>query len=260
MFDNPQLQKAFPVLQDDALVIAYAAKAISVSMPANAEPRASKSAPSGKVIGLAIPTKSSVSSYLSSVRRESCQSLNCTCNESGKDFPCQNHSKVQKCDSKLPPSHRATWEAIAGPAELHGPGVIPDGSDRSVTLTLAEDWVLTGDLSRDETVRSSHRFESAPCPTLFKVRVVKRVVRLLVSWSPYLEASLMYNSFSQLRYSCILQSLLFLCSHEVVAARAAVDLCIAQVKRVLGEEHLPISVSMEGTERAFSAAAAFATV
>lgn len=56
------------------------------------------------------------------------------------------------------------------------------------------------------------------------------------------------------------QALLSLCSGEIVAAKAAVDLCIAQVKKLLSAEQLPLDATSEAKERAFHATEAFVQV
>lgn len=56
------------------------------------------------------------------------------------------------------------------------------------------------------------------------------------------------------------QALLSLCSDEAVAAKAAVDLCSAQIQKFLCAEQLPLDASSEIIERAFHATEAFVQV
>ncbi len=56
------------------------------------------------------------------------------------------------------------------------------------------------------------------------------------------------------------QSLLELYSGEAIAAKAAVDLCIAQIKRDLSSEQLPLDSFHESAERAFHATNVFVKV
>nr|GEU49018.1 hypothetical protein [Tanacetum cinerariifolium] len=43
-----------------------------------------------------------------------------------------------------------------------------DGQERLPSVSTAEQWMLTGDKNKDEAVRSSHRYESAPAIIIFK--------------------------------------------------------------------------------------------
>jgi hypothetical protein len=56
------------------------------------------------------------------------------------------------------------------------------------------------------------------------------------------------------------QSLLELYSGEAIAAKAAVDLCIAQIKQDLSSEQLPLDSFHESAERAFHATNVFVKV
>jgi hypothetical protein len=59
---------------------------------------------------------------------------------------------------------------------------------------------------------------------------------------------------------CFLQSLLELCSGEAIAAKAAVDLCITQIKKDLSSDQLPLAAFHESAERAFHATSVFVKV
>jgi zinc finger FYVE domain-containing protein 26 len=81
-------------------------------------------------------------------------------------------SRKRKLVGNLPPSQKAAWEALAGVPEDRPPntGIASlEGYERPAPMTITEEWVLTGDTVKDEAVRSSHRYESAPSSILFKV-------------------------------------------------------------------------------------------
>lgn len=71
--------------------------------------------------------------------------------------------------SGLSPSDRVTWEAMTGIQEERISSFSTDGQERLPSVSIAEEWTLTGDPIKDESIRSSHRYESAPDITLFKV-------------------------------------------------------------------------------------------
>jgi zinc finger FYVE domain-containing protein 26 len=75
----------------------------------------------------------------------------------------------------LPPSHKAAWEALAGVPEERAPTGLTalEGYERPAPMTITEEWVLTGDPTKDDGVRKSHRYESAPSSILFKVQLHK---------------------------------------------------------------------------------------
>lgn len=125
----------------------------------------------------------------------------------------------------LPPSHKAAWEALAGVPEERPAGGLPalEGYERPAPMTITEEWILTGDPTKDDVVRNSHRYESAPSSILFK-------------------------------------ALLELCSSEAVACKSAVDICIVQIKRYLSADQLPRATFNEAAERGFHSAEAFVQV
>ncbi|MED6203445.1 hypothetical protein PIB30_115540, partial [Stylosanthes scabra] len=43
-----------------------------------------------------------------------------------------------------------------------------EGQERLPSVSMSEEWMLTGDPVKDDSIRSSHRYESAPDITLFK--------------------------------------------------------------------------------------------
>ncbi|PWA59372.1 hypothetical protein CTI12_AA361000 [Artemisia annua] len=64
---------------------------------------------------------------------------------------------------------KATWEAMAGIQEDRVSSYTMDGQERLPSVLTAEQWMLTGDENKDEVVRSSNRYESAPDIVLFKL-------------------------------------------------------------------------------------------
>ncbi|CAM6127643.1 unnamed protein product [Calypogeia fissa] len=214
-----QLLRAFPSLRDNELIISYAAKAITFSAGPSAERRTHAPSPASKPPPR---VKSNFTSGLTSLQREARRAFSWTSREtSSKNVPKDPPSRKQK-GSLLPPSQIAAWEAMAGiPEERPAVGLVPqEGHERPAPVTMGDEWVLTGDSTKDDAVRSSHRYESSPSAILFK-------------------------------------ALLSLCSDEAVAAKAAVDLCSAQIQKLLCAEQLPLDASSEVIERAFHATEAF---
>lgn len=72
-------------------------------------------------------------------------------------------------NSGLSPSERVAWEAMTGIQEDRVSSFSADGQERLPSVSISEEWMLTGDTNKDEAVRSSHRYESAPDIILFKV-------------------------------------------------------------------------------------------
>lgn len=73
--------------------------------------------------------------------------------------------------SGLPQSERVAWEAMTGIQEDRVSLYSADGQERLPSVSISEEWMLTGDPNKDEAVRSSHRYESAPDIILFKVNL-----------------------------------------------------------------------------------------
>lgn len=66
-------------------------------------------------------------------------------------------------------SERVAWEPTTSIQEDRVTLFSADGQERLPAVAIAEMWMLTGDPKKDEAVRSSHRYESTPDITLFKV-------------------------------------------------------------------------------------------
>ncbi|BBN06274.1 zinc finger FYVE domain-containing protein 26 [Marchantia polymorpha subsp. ruderalis] len=210
-----QLLDAFPKLRDNGLIISYAAKAISFSTVLPVERRTYSPSANNKPLNR---MKTNISSGISILQRRAFS-------WASRDAPAKVVAKEppnrKRKGSMLPPSQIAAWEAMAGiPEERPSAGAAAPQEERLAPVTMGDEWVLTGDPAKDDVVRNSHRYESAPSSILFK-------------------------------------ALLSLCSEEIIAAKAAVDLCDEQVKKLLCAEQLPLKASSEVKERAFHATEAF---
>ncbi|CAI0408532.1 unnamed protein product [Linum tenue] len=213
--------KEFPSLRDDSLIISYAAKAIAVSTSSpNREPRVSVSGTRQKPkTRTGVPTRSTFSSSLSNLQKEARRAFSWAPRNTGDKNPPKDVYRKRK-SSGLQPSERVAWEAMAGIGEDRDPSIAGDGQERLASISIAEEWMLTGDANKDAAVRASHRYESAPDVILLK-------------------------------------ALLSLCSDEPVSAKNAVDLCIHQMKNVLNSQQIPENASMDVVGRAHHATKAF---
>ncbi|KAH9314132.1 hypothetical protein KI387_022759, partial [Taxus chinensis] len=218
-----QLLNEFPSLRDDRLILIYAAKAIAVSAYPSSERRLTManvtSKPSTRTNA---STRSNFSNSISNLHKEARRAFSWTSRDSGNKIAPKETSRKRK-SSGLPPSQKVAWEAMAGIQEDRTPVLSVDGQERLASVAMAEGWVLTGDPVKDEGVRLSHRYESAPDIILFK-------------------------------------ALLSLCSDESVAAKGALELCITQMKHVLSAQQLPLHASTEIVGRAYHATETFVQV
>jgi len=164
-----QLLQAFPSLREDDLVTIYAAKALSSSNAPYERRTPVTSTASVKPVGRIVPpVRSSFSTGLTSLpKRAFLWSPRDTGN---KIISPDSSSRKRKSAGTLPPFQKATWEALAGLSEE--PSAVPatvENYGRPSPTAMTEEWVLTGDLQKDDAVRSSHCYESAPNFVLFKV-------------------------------------------------------------------------------------------
>lgn len=151
------------------MIIAYAVKAIAISINTPREPRVSVTVQrSRQKTKTVTPARSSFTSSLSNLQKEARRAFSWTPRNSGdKSAPKDTYRKRKT--SGFMQSERVAWEAMTGIQEDRVSSFSADGQERLPTVTIAEEWMLTGDLKKDEAVRSSHRYESAPDITLFKV-------------------------------------------------------------------------------------------
>ncbi|KAI3728271.1 hypothetical protein L6452_16904 [Arctium lappa] len=211
--------KEFPSLRDNNKILTYAAKAISVTIsPPRRESRIQVSGPKTKQKS-GTPTRSSFSNSLSNLQKEARRAFSWNPRNSAEKAAPKDVQRKRK-GSGLTQSERATWEAMAGIQEDRVSSYTMDGQERLPSVSIAEQWMLTGDTFKDEAVRSSHHYESAPDIILFK-------------------------------------ELLSLCADESSSAKGALDLCVNQMRAVLSSQQLPESASMEIIGRAYHATETF---
>lgn len=209
--------KEFPVLRDNNIIIAYAAKAIAVSI--SSPPREHRISVSGarprQKTKAGVTPRSSFTSSLSNLQKEARRAFSWAPRNTGDKAAPKDVYRKRK-SSGLTSSEKVAWEAMAGIQEDRVSSYPADGQERLPSVSISEEWMLTGDAIKDEAVRASHKYESAPDITLFK-------------------------------------ALLSLCSDELPSAKSALDLCINQMKNVLSSQQLPENASMETIGRAYHA-------
>ncbi|XP_064990639.1 uncharacterized protein LOC135628052 isoform X1 [Musa acuminata AAA Group] len=209
--------KDFPSLRDDNLILAYAAKAITVNVgAAYRETRISVSGSRSKQkTRSGTPSMSNFASSIGNWQREARRAFSWTNRDNAPKIPPKDVHRKRK-SSGFMHSDRVAWEAMSGIQEERATAFSADGQERLPFVCIAEEWVLTGDPIKDNVVRASHRYETSPDITLFK-------------------------------------ALLSLCSDELASARGALQLCISQMKNVLCSQHLPLNASMETMSKAYHA-------
>eukprot|EP00257_Ricinus_communis_P015242 XP_015573117.1 uncharacterized protein LOC8271234 [Ricinus communis] len=213
--------KEFPSLRENSVIISYAAKAIAVSISCpSREPRISVSGTRPKPkTRTGVPARSSFSSSLSNLQKEARRAFSWAPRNTGEKNATKDVQRKRK-NSGLSQSERVAWEAMAGIQEDRVSSYSGDGLERLPSVSIAEEWMLTGDASKDQAVRAAHRYESAPDIILFK-------------------------------------ALLSLCSDELASAKSALDLCMNQMMNVLSSQQLPENASMETIGRAYHATETF---
>ncbi|GAB2275600.1 hypothetical protein Dimus_010360 [Dionaea muscipula] len=211
--------KQFPSLKENSVILHYAAKAIAVTISsASRESRTSVSGPRLKQ-KTRTPAKPSFTSSFSNLQKEARRAFSWAPRNAGDKNAPKDTQRKRKSSGFLPPEKNA-WEAMTG---IQEDGVMPysgDGQERLPFTSISEEWMLTGNPEKDEIVRSSHRYDSAPDIILFK-------------------------------------ALLSLCSDEAVSAKGAIDLCMEQMKSNLSCQQLPENASMEIVGRAYHATETF---
>lgn len=165
-----QIIKEFPSLRDNNVIITYATKAIVVNI--NSPPREhrvpiSVTRPKPKPRS-GMSARSSFSTSLSNFQKEARRAFSWAPRNTGeKTAPKELYRKRKS--SGLGPSERVAWEAMTGIQEDRVSSYPIDGQERLPSVSISEEWMLTGDAEKDVAVRGSHRYESAPDFTLFKV-------------------------------------------------------------------------------------------
>lgn len=169
-----QILKDFPSLRDNSVIVAYAAKAIAVSISSPArEPRISVSGTRPKQ-KMRTTGRSSFTSSLSNLQKEARRAFSWAPRNTGDKVAPKDVYRKRK-SSGLTASEKVAWEAMAGIQEDRVPSSSADGQERLPPVSIAEEWMLTGDASKDESIRAAHRYASAPDIILFKVCWCSRI-------------------------------------------------------------------------------------
>ncbi|XP_068653631.1 uncharacterized protein [Aristolochia californica] len=213
--------KEFPSLRDNNLILTYAAKSITVSATSVLReqripvpgPRPKQKARSGT------PVRLNFTNSLSNLQKEARRAFSWAPRDMGNKIAPKEIYRKRK-SSGLTPSEKVAWEAMTGIQEERVSVYSADGQERIPSVSIAEEWMLTGDSIKNDSVRSSHRYESSPDIILFK-------------------------------------ALLSLCLDELVSAKGALDLCISQMKNILSSQELPLHASLETLSRACHATETF---
>lgn len=152
------------------MILAYAAKSIAISMsPPVRESRASVSGPRQKQrTKVNTPTRSTFSSSLSHLQKEARRAFSWAPRNMGDKGATKDSHRKRK-SSGLTQSEKVALEAMTGIQEDRVSVFTADGQERLPSASIAAEWMLTGDIRKDEAVRSSHRYESSPDIILFKV-------------------------------------------------------------------------------------------
>ncbi|KAJ0971286.1 hypothetical protein J5N97_019245 [Dioscorea zingiberensis] len=209
--------KEFPSLRDDNLILSYAAKAIAVNMnSAPREPRISISGsrPKQKTRS-GMPSRSNFTQSIGNLQKEARRAFSWAPRDAGNKTAPKDVYRKRKSSGWMQ-SERGSWEAMSGIQEERVSAYSADGQERLPFVSIAEEWVLTGDPNKDNAVRLSHKYETSPDITLFK-------------------------------------ALLSLCSDELTSAKGALQLCVSQMSNVLSSQYLPLHASMETLGRAYHA-------
>lgn len=165
-----QILKEFPSLRDNDLILSYAAKAIAVNVTsAPREPRISISGTRFKQkTRTSGSSKSNFTQSIGNLHKEARRAFSWTPRETGTKTGPKDAYRKRK-NSGLAPSERVAWDAMAGIQEEHVAIYSADGQERLPFVPIVEEWVLTGDPNKDNSVRASHKYETSPDITLFKV-------------------------------------------------------------------------------------------
>ncbi|EPS72500.1 hypothetical protein M569_02257, partial [Genlisea aurea] len=216
-----QILKEFPSLGDNGMILLYASKAIAVSLSSPArETRISVYGPKQKPrMKTSAPTRPSFSNSLSHLQKEARRAFTWAPRNPGDKGAAATDTRRKRKSSGLTQTEKVSWRTSES-QEDRASVCSTEGQERFPALSIAAEWMLTGDLEKDEVVRSTHRYDTAPDIILFK-------------------------------------GLLSLCSDEMASGKGALDLCVNQMKNVLSSQQLPQNVSMETIGRAYHATETF---
>lgn len=156
--------KEFPTLRDDNLILKYAQKAISVNV--SSVPRENRISISStrqkqkKLSTAAQPPKLSITESIGNLQKRAFSWG--SRDNGGSSTPVKstpNSDQRKRKSSNLGPTEHG----------LLGDRSPNDGAERVQFVSVSEEWVLTGDMIKDDEIRSAHRYSSSPDITLFKV-------------------------------------------------------------------------------------------
>lgn len=115
-----------------------------------------------------MPSRSNFTQSIGNLQKEARRAFSWAPRDTGnKTAPKDAHRKRKS--SGWMQSERGSWEAMSGIQEERISAYSADGQERLPFVSIAEEWVLTGDSNKDNAVRLSHRYETAPDITVFKV-------------------------------------------------------------------------------------------
>ena len=173
-----QILKEFPALRDDRLIISYAKKAISINVSSTPrERRLSISASRAKQKKATTSVKTNFVQSFGNFQREARKAFSWVPRDSGTKTPPKDTPRKRK--SLGSGGDRSSWDAMPAVQEERTPVYPSEGQDRLPFVSAPDEWVLTGDPDKDDTTRSSHRYETSPDITLFKVCLLFHICKVL---------------------------------------------------------------------------------
>ena len=178
IFWGLQILKEFPALRDDRLIISYAKKAISINVSSTPrERRLSISASRAKQKKATTPVKTNFVQSFGNFQREARKAFSWVPRDSGTKTPPKDTPRKRK--SLGSGGDRSSWDAMPGVQEERTPVYPSELQDRLPFVSAPDEWVLTGDPDKDDATRSSHRYETSPDITLFKVCLLFHICKVL---------------------------------------------------------------------------------
>lgn len=159
------------MLRDNSVILTYSAKAISVTI--SSPPREQRISVTGlrpKLKAKAgMPSKSNFTNSLSILQKEARRAFSWGNHDIGNRIAPKEVQRKRK-SSGLTSSDKAAWEAMTGEQDERVSVYSFEGQERLPSVSIADEWILTGDTNKDNAIRSAHKFESSPDIILFKVK------------------------------------------------------------------------------------------
>ena len=178
IFWGLQILKEFPALRDDRLIISYAKKAISINVSSTPrERRLSISASRAKQKKATTPVKTNFVQSFGNFQREARKAFSWVPRDSGTKTPPKDTPRKRKSSGSG--GDRSSWDAMPAVQEERTPVYPSELQDRLPFVSAPDEWVLTGDPDKDDATRSSHRYETSPDITLFKVCLLFQICKVL---------------------------------------------------------------------------------